>query len=108
MSLCPECGNIVKTVPAGVSKKTGKPYGSFQVCSSQECGWKPPRESGFTPAQQAAPAHKAEGKSCSSPEMMRLSYRKDLMIEIIKAFNAITDNQGIKDMFNDYWSEIEK
>ena len=30
-----------KTVPAGVSKKTGKPYGAFFVCSVQGCEERP-------------------------------------------------------------------
>jgi hypothetical protein len=33
----------VKTVPAGVSQKTGKPYSSFQACSERGCDEKPPR-----------------------------------------------------------------
>ena len=30
-----------KTVPAGTSKKTGKPYGAFLVCSVQGCEERP-------------------------------------------------------------------
>lgn len=41
MTNCPKCGSLIKTVPAGVSKKTGKPYNAFQCCSSRECDWKP-------------------------------------------------------------------
>jgi len=29
---CPKCGNPMKVVPAGISKKTGKPYDAFQTC----------------------------------------------------------------------------
>jgi len=29
---CSKCGEEVEIVPAGVSKKTGKPYGSFYSC----------------------------------------------------------------------------
>lgn len=47
MSQCPECGQPIKTVPAGVSKKTGKPYAAFDTCSNRECGWKPPKVNGF-------------------------------------------------------------
>ena len=32
-----------KVVPAGVSKKSGKPYQAFIVCSEQGCDQKPPR-----------------------------------------------------------------
>jgi len=29
---CPKCGATLKHIPAGVSKKTGKPYGEFWAC----------------------------------------------------------------------------
>ena len=29
---CPNCENTMKTIPAGVSKRTGRPYESFDVC----------------------------------------------------------------------------
>ena len=32
-----------KVVPAGVSKKTGKPYQAFVVCGEQGCEQRPPR-----------------------------------------------------------------
>ena len=38
---CPQCGSQIKTVPAGVSKKTGNPYNAFQACSNRNCNWKP-------------------------------------------------------------------
>jgi hypothetical protein len=34
---CPNCGFTLKTIPAGVSKKTGKPYEAFQSCSNFQC-----------------------------------------------------------------------
>jgi hypothetical protein len=40
---CPECGSEIKTIPAGVSKNTGRAYGAFQACSNRECTWKPMR-----------------------------------------------------------------
>lgn len=36
--MCPKCGGEMKIVPAGVSKKTGKPYGAFYSCKTWECG----------------------------------------------------------------------
>lgn len=41
--LCPIHGTPWKVVPAGVSKKTGKPYDAFQACSTQGCDQRPPR-----------------------------------------------------------------
>ena len=42
---CPQCGGNIKYIPAGVSKKTNKPYGEFWACSHQ-CGytWRKPKE----------------------------------------------------------------
>ena len=39
--LCPICGAAFKVVPAGISKKTGKPYNSFIACSTMGCKGKP-------------------------------------------------------------------
>jgi len=36
---CPECKSNVKYIPAGVSKKSGKPYDEFWGCSNKECKW---------------------------------------------------------------------
>lgn len=35
---CPRCGGETKIVPAGISKKTGKPYKAFYSCKVWECG----------------------------------------------------------------------
>ena len=32
---CQICGSIMKEIPAGVSKKTGKPYSSFMSCPNR-------------------------------------------------------------------------
>ena len=34
---CQKCNCEMKFVPAGVSRKTNKPYDSFWVCQNQEC-----------------------------------------------------------------------
>jgi hypothetical protein len=41
--VCPIHNAPWKTVPAGVSKKTGKPYDAFQACSIAGCDQRPPR-----------------------------------------------------------------
>lgn len=38
---CPVHRTAWKTVPAGISKKTGKPYEAFRACSEMGCGEKP-------------------------------------------------------------------
>ena len=50
---CPVHGSA-KTVPAGVSKKTNKPYPAFQVCPVQDCPERPPFVP--TPPTVAAPS----------------------------------------------------
>jgi len=35
---CPQCGEQMRLVPAGVSKRTGKKYPAFYSCSNRECG----------------------------------------------------------------------
>lgn len=47
--------NPVKIVPAGISKKTGKPYNSFQACSIQGCNG--PVVPGFETGQMNSPKY---------------------------------------------------
>ena len=35
---CPKCGGETKLVPAGISKKSGKPYSAFYSCLDRGCG----------------------------------------------------------------------
>ena len=41
MENCPKCQSPIKTVPAGVSKRTGQPYNAFQACSNRDCDTNP-------------------------------------------------------------------
>lgn len=40
-NVCPIHNTPWKVVPAGVSKKTGKPYDAFRACSTQGCDQRP-------------------------------------------------------------------
>lgn len=40
---CPIHGVPFKTVPAGVSKSTGRPYNAFEACPERGCKEKPPK-----------------------------------------------------------------
>ncbi len=40
---CPDHGTGAKTVPGGVSKKTGAAYNAFQVCETRGCERRPGR-----------------------------------------------------------------
>ena len=35
---CAKCGGEMRLIPAGVSKKTGKPYQAFYSCLDRNCG----------------------------------------------------------------------
>ena len=41
--ICPFCQSPVREIPAGVSKRTGKPYNRFWACSNRDCSftWRP-------------------------------------------------------------------
>ena len=41
--VCPYCRSPIKKIPAGVSKKTGKPYQEFYACENFDCKytWRP-------------------------------------------------------------------
>ena len=34
---CPYCNSSVTRIPAGISKRTGKPYGEFWACENRDC-----------------------------------------------------------------------
>jgi len=36
-SVCNRCGSVMKLVPAGTSKRTGKKYAAFKACPDREC-----------------------------------------------------------------------
>lgn len=83
MSLCPQCGSAIKTVPAGVSKKTGTQYNSFQACSNRNCSYNPPRDESYTPPDKPAyqpPTPKNITKVCDEKKEMVMSYAKDLVV----------------------------
>ena len=45
--ICQRCGSVMKIVPAGVSKRTGKKYAAFKACPDREC--KPSYQAGIAP-----------------------------------------------------------
>jgi len=46
MEKCPVCNGNIKSIPAGISKRTGKAYKAFKVCENNDCGYKPIEEDG--------------------------------------------------------------
>lgn len=101
---CPACGSVIKEVPAGVSKKTGKPYKAFQVCSNNACGWKPGAN------QILAESHlpsKVPQQNGDREEMMKLSYKKDLMCALIAKYGDTVVLNEMVNMHRQLWSELE-
>lgn len=114
MSLCPQCGSAIKTVPAGVSKKTGKQYNSFQACSNRNCSYKPPIDESYTPIDRPfyqppidesyippyTPAYQPPTpnnitKVCDEKKEMVMSYAKDLVVAEMTT-GAISDISPIE------------
>lgn len=52
---CPKCSGNIKLVPAGISKRTGKPYSEFYACENRDCDFTcyPPRQKGQTGGTEA-------------------------------------------------------
>jgi UDP-N-acetylmuramate-alanine ligase len=109
---CPVCGSEIKSIPAGISKKSGKPYPAFQICSNDECKFKPVDERGRISTVVETNTIKpkkdefVEGKEKNT----RLMSREHLMSVIMETFGKIgtLNAEEIKVMFNDLWTEIEK
>ncbi len=59
---CPYCQSPVNNIPAGVSKKSGKPYDEFWACKNRDCKftWKPDKNTSFKPfnSKQKPPTEK--------------------------------------------------
>src|SRR3954462_13268514 len=58
----------MKTIPAGVSKKTGKPYNSFEVCQIADCKWRPPSQGGWAGVRQQVAEKVAPQKAAMTRE----------------------------------------
>ena len=55
-----------KVIPAGVSRKSGKPYDSFRVCSVEGCTQRPPK------VENAVLGHPASSQGLSAGEVRRV------------------------------------
>jgi len=105
---CEMCGSPIKEVPAGISRKTGKPYNAFKVCSNNECGFKPFEADGTknVVVNSISTTPKPNG---TSTEMMRLAYRKDLMCSIVNTFAPLgVLHTAMPDIFTILWNRVEK
>ena len=106
---CEMCGSPIKEVPAGISRKTGKPYNAFKVCSNNECGFKPFEADGTkNVVVNSISTNPKPASNGTSTEMMRLAYRKDLMCSIVNTFAPLgVLHTAMPDIFNILWKTVE-
>lgn len=92
---CPVHGLEFKLIPAGTSKKTGKPYKAFYVCPEPECKEKPGGESQPPVGSKSSPTE-APAKAVDWDKKGRQMNRSNLAA-------AILQNPNIKTMA---WSDV--
>jgi hypothetical protein len=82
--VCDSCGKVLRLVPAGVSKKTGKNYGAFWSCD-RTCGTTKPYASG-TP-KQPEPPKMDTGFQMVMDEVNRVNKRLEHIWNLLKQIN---------------------
>lgn len=81
MEVCPIHNLPWKTVPAGTSKKTGRPYSAFQTCPERGCEARP----GEAPVKTTSQA--------SNPEVLKeLKLQTAFLSEINETLHAMSIN----------------
>lgn len=117
MNVCPTHGTPWKTVPAGVSKRTGQAYGSFQACPVQDCKLKPlPAPAAIQVAivspgiQAAAPQYPAVAQDVTSEPVADSVWEKKDRTSIAQtSLKASADiNQGTGVSSEDVIAKAEK
>jgi len=105
--LCPLCNIEMRLVPAGISKKTGKPYHPFYSCPEckQNLNMQPGMEAPQKPKviMQPIPVH--NGIDLGKKENNKLICRTDLMVEVIKKDMMPEEHLKLHDF---YWEHINK
>ena len=74
ISQCPKCGSDIKRVPAGVSKRTGKPYNAFLSCTNRECDYT---------ARSNQPTTKSSSGQIIMEELAGINARLDKLIAYV-------------------------
>ena len=100
---CPICGNPIKSIPAGVSKKTGKPYKAFQVCSNNECQYKPTEEDGTE--NRVVTSLNRNPINGEKTDAMLMSYAKDLVI--FELDNGVSIQEDSVDRVINYYKRLK-
>ena len=94
---CPKCQGDMKIIPAGVSKKTGKPYEAFYSCKTWECGGtakiptegQPTSQGSFRPDYSSFP--KKEIKTTMDYKAKQISGFQDEKQESMRLFSSGRD-----------------
>ena len=110
MEKCSICGSDFKTVPAGISKKTGKPYSSFIACSKMGCNGKPTQNM-YVPqntAQNAPNSQNSTDLTYTAPKQR--NYDKENFGKCKHAFlvEIIKDILSKDALMSTNWSDFEK
>ena len=89
--LCQRCGAPLKTIPAGVSKNTGRAYGSFLACPNkciQPKQAEPVAQPAYRPVAQ--PAQPAQPVYQNQPDWDKIREEKNSNIRWMNALNCAT------------------
>ena len=106
MSQCPGCGADLKTVPAGISKSTGKPYDSFISCSNR-CGWKPTKETGVKKILVENGPLKTPDSNGLREKTMVMSYAKDIVVAQLGRDQVVGEaGKETIAIFRELWGEL--
>lgn len=104
MSNCPECGMPIKTVPAGISKSSGKPYSEFQCCSNRNCSYKPPRD--FKKPLKSVPPGISQGTKdlASDTQSVLMGAKLDIIISLLRdILKAVSSKPTVKEIVKENW-----
>ena len=83
MNTCPNCGAELKTVPAGTSKRTGKPYKAFMACSDRNCDYTAPLGSPEGQTNIPVIEEKNTGQQVIMDELNNINERLDKLIAFV-------------------------
>lgn len=97
---CIICGNVMKLIPAGVSKKTGKPYDSFMSCPNRCKAVKAQFKTSPQPPQAPTASLNAESVQMIMDEISGLNKRLDDMAHFLveKLGSDRKDDVNVKDI----------
>ena len=95
---CPKCFSEIRTVPAGVSKNTGRPYHAFQACSNRACDYKPfKRPANFPPRPNlTGPSQHEQLTEANRQVYAKMNVLEKMMVDITALLEKLTANNEEK------------